>query len=40
LCRADQLDALRERIVEGTGAWMLDYLDDLLDRISAFTRRR
>jgi hypothetical protein len=40
LCRADQLDALRERVVEGTGAWMLEYLDDLLDRITAFAPRR
>src|SRR5215218_10468290 len=41
LCRASQLDALRERIVREMGAdWMLEYLDDLLDRIIAFTPKR
>jgi hypothetical protein len=37
LCRGDQIDALRERIVQETGAdWILEYLDDLLDRIIGF----
>jgi hypothetical protein len=41
LCRADQTDTLRERIVREMGAdWMLEYLDDLLGRIVAFNPRR
>lgn len=40
LCRTDQLDALRERIVQQMQDWMLDCLDDLLDRIIAFSPSR
>ena len=41
LCRSGHFDELRERIVRETGAdWMLEYLDDLLARITAFTPRR
>lgn len=41
LCRTDQLDALRERIVTGTGTdWLLEYLDELLEQIQLVKPRR
>lgn len=34
LCRSHQLDALRKRIVAGTGTdWLLEYLDELLQQV-------